>query len=131
MRSLIYPVPDPSLPFLGVHRGRYIDGELVIGQTALIAGARDAYRLVRVRREEESTRCGGCSACGLEPRTSDSIQAAALGGERAPERPPLRLAYPITPRDASARLAVRGAIDRLIRSGPSSCNRGAAPGRSS
>jgi 2-hydroxyglutarate dehydrogenase len=47
--SLIYPVPDPSLPFLGVHLTRTIDGELLIGPTALLAGARDAYRLRSVR----------------------------------------------------------------------------------
>jgi 2-hydroxyglutarate dehydrogenase len=49
VRSLIYPVPDPSLPFLGVHLTRRVDGEVMIGPTALIAGARDAYRLRRVR----------------------------------------------------------------------------------
>jgi L-2-hydroxyglutarate oxidase len=52
VRSLIYPVPDPSLPFLGVHLTKHIDGEVLIGPTALIAGARDAYRLGRVRRED-------------------------------------------------------------------------------
>jgi L-2-hydroxyglutarate oxidase len=52
VRSLIYPVPDPSLPFLGVHLSRNIDGEVLIGPTALIAGARDAYRLRTVRRED-------------------------------------------------------------------------------
>ena len=31
VRSLIYPVPDPSLPFLGVHLTRTIDGEVLIG----------------------------------------------------------------------------------------------------
>ncbi len=45
VRSLIYPVPDPSLPFLGVHLTKHIDGEVLIGPTALMAGARDAYRL--------------------------------------------------------------------------------------
>ncbi len=45
VRSLIYPVPDPSLPFLGVHLTKHINGEVLIGPTALIAGARDAYRL--------------------------------------------------------------------------------------
>ena len=45
MRSLIYPVPDPSLPFLGVHLTKHIDGEVLVGPTALMAGARDAYRL--------------------------------------------------------------------------------------
>src|SRR5207247_7852110 len=31
VRSLIYPVPDPALPFLGVHLTRTIDGEVLIG----------------------------------------------------------------------------------------------------
>ena len=52
MRSLIYPVPDPSLPFLGVHLTRHIDGEVLIGPTALLAGARDGYRLASVRRRD-------------------------------------------------------------------------------
>jgi L-2-hydroxyglutarate oxidase len=49
VRSLVYPVPDPSLPFLGVHLTRHIDGEVLVGPTALMAPARDAYRLRRVR----------------------------------------------------------------------------------
>jgi L-2-hydroxyglutarate oxidase len=52
VRSLIYPVPDPSLPFLGVHLTKHIDGEVLIGPTALMAGARDAYRLATVRRRD-------------------------------------------------------------------------------
>jgi (S)-2-hydroxyglutarate dehydrogenase len=49
VRSLIYPVPDPTLPFLGVHITRGIDGEVLLGPTALLAGARDAYRLGALR----------------------------------------------------------------------------------
>jgi L-2-hydroxyglutarate oxidase len=49
VRSLIYPVPNPALPFLGVHLTKHIDGEVSIGPTALLAGARDAYALSRVR----------------------------------------------------------------------------------
>jgi (S)-2-hydroxyglutarate dehydrogenase len=52
VRALIYPVPDPSLPFLGVHLTRHIDGDVLIGPTALLAGARDAYALGRVRAED-------------------------------------------------------------------------------
>jgi (S)-2-hydroxyglutarate dehydrogenase len=52
VRTLIYPVPDPSLPFLGVHLTRHIDGEILVGPTALLAGARDAYRLGLVRRQD-------------------------------------------------------------------------------
>jgi (S)-2-hydroxyglutarate dehydrogenase len=52
VRSLIYPVPDPSLPFLGVHLTKHIDGEVLVGPTALISLARDAYRLGKVRRRD-------------------------------------------------------------------------------
>ena len=52
VRGQIYPVPDPALPFLGVHLSRTIDGEVLIGPTALLAPARDAYRLSAVRRAD-------------------------------------------------------------------------------
>jgi len=52
VRGMIYPVPDPGLPFLGVHLTRHADGEVLVGPTALLAGARDAYRLTRVRGED-------------------------------------------------------------------------------
>ena len=41
VRALIYPVPDPSLPFLGVHFTRTTDGEVLVGPTAIPALARD------------------------------------------------------------------------------------------
>jgi (S)-2-hydroxyglutarate dehydrogenase len=37
VHTLIYPVPDPNLPFLGVHLSRHIDGEVSLGPTALLA----------------------------------------------------------------------------------------------
>jgi (S)-2-hydroxyglutarate dehydrogenase len=49
VRANIYPVPDPALPFLGAHLTRGFDDSVLLGPTALIAGARDAYRLRRVR----------------------------------------------------------------------------------
>jgi L-2-hydroxyglutarate oxidase len=48
VRSLIYPVPDPALPFLGVHLTKRVDGEIWLGPTALMVGAPDAYKLTRV-----------------------------------------------------------------------------------
>jgi 2-hydroxyglutarate dehydrogenase len=45
VRSLIYPVPDPELPFLGVHLTKHIGGDVLVGPTALLAPARAAYRL--------------------------------------------------------------------------------------
>src|SRR4051794_2957184 len=49
VRANIYPVPDPDLPFLGMHLTRRIDGEVLLGPSALMVGARDAYELGRVR----------------------------------------------------------------------------------
>ena len=40
VRALIYPVPDPQLPFLGVHLSRLPSGEVTIGPTALLAAQR-------------------------------------------------------------------------------------------
>jgi L-2-hydroxyglutarate oxidase len=48
VRGLIYPVPDPSLPFLGVHLSRHVDGEVSLGPTAVLTFARDGYRLSHV-----------------------------------------------------------------------------------
>jgi 2-hydroxyglutarate dehydrogenase len=45
VRGLIYPVPDPSLPFLGVHATKTITGDIWLGPTALLAPSRRAYSL--------------------------------------------------------------------------------------
>ena len=109
VRSLIYPVPDPSLPFLGVHLTRHIDGEVLIGPTALIAGARDAYRLGHgaspgsARHARPGRARGGCSlrwwthrrdraasrgaALGVRARRR-SLRARAAGGRRSSPRSP-------------------------------------------
>ncbi|MBC8259700.1 MAG: L-2-hydroxyglutarate oxidase [SAR324 cluster bacterium] len=42
-RNLIYPVPDPNFPFLGVHFTRMIDGTLECGPNAVLAFAREGY----------------------------------------------------------------------------------------
>jgi len=44
VRGLVYPVPDPALPFLGVHVTRHIDGGVLLGPTALLVAARDVGR---------------------------------------------------------------------------------------
>jgi len=48
VRALIYPVPDPALPFLGVHLTRTVDDEVLLGPSALMVAARDGYRLTRL-----------------------------------------------------------------------------------
>jgi 2-hydroxyglutarate dehydrogenase len=54
VHGLIYPVPDPELPFLGLHLTPQVDGEVLLGPSALLVGARDAYRLSTVRPRDVS-----------------------------------------------------------------------------
>ncbi len=44
VRGLIYPVPDPRYPFLGVHFTRRVSGELEVGPNAVLALKREGYR---------------------------------------------------------------------------------------
>lgn len=44
VRGLIYPVPDPRFPFLGVHFTKRIDGSVLAGPNAVLAFAREGYR---------------------------------------------------------------------------------------
>lgn len=47
VNALIYPVPDPRFPFLGVHFTRTIDGVVEVGPNAVLAWAREQYRGVK------------------------------------------------------------------------------------
>jgi L-2-hydroxyglutarate oxidase len=44
VNGLVYPVPDPDLPFLGVHVTPHIDGSVEVGPNAVLALAREGYR---------------------------------------------------------------------------------------
>jgi L-2-hydroxyglutarate oxidase LhgO len=54
VRHLIYPVPDPKYPFLGVHLTPRIDGESDLGPNAVLALAREGYRRTDVTWDEVS-----------------------------------------------------------------------------
>ncbi len=45
VNGLVYPVPDPALPFLGVHVTKLINGDVTLGPTAMLIPARNGYRL--------------------------------------------------------------------------------------
>jgi L-2-hydroxyglutarate oxidase LhgO len=49
VNGLVYPVPDPAFPFLGVHFTRKIDGTTVAGPNAVLALAREGYRRTAFR----------------------------------------------------------------------------------
>lgn len=48
VKHLIYPVPDPELPFLGVHLTRMIGGYVTVGPNAVLAFARNGYRFTDI-----------------------------------------------------------------------------------
>jgi len=52
VRGLVYPVPDPRFPFLGVHFTKRIDGAVWAGPNAVLAFAREGYRRRDIRPRE-------------------------------------------------------------------------------
>ena len=52
VRSLIYPVPDPEFPFLGVHFTNTVHGDVEAGPNAVLAFAREGYNITRVNVRE-------------------------------------------------------------------------------
>jgi (S)-2-hydroxyglutarate dehydrogenase len=52
VKGLIYPVPDPRFPFLGVHLTRMIDGSVHAGPNAVLALAREGYRWSQVNARD-------------------------------------------------------------------------------
>jgi (S)-2-hydroxyglutarate dehydrogenase len=52
VHGLIYPVPDPDLPFLGVHFTRTVHGEVEAGPNAVLAFAREGYTMSDVNYQE-------------------------------------------------------------------------------
>jgi L-2-hydroxyglutarate oxidase LhgO len=49
VRGLIYPVPDPRYPFLGIHLTKRVDGNVLVGPNAVLATAREGYTASTVR----------------------------------------------------------------------------------
>jgi L-2-hydroxyglutarate oxidase len=52
VRHLIYPVPDPALPFLGIHLTRTVDGGITVGPNAVLGLAREGYPRFAVDRHD-------------------------------------------------------------------------------
>jgi (S)-2-hydroxyglutarate dehydrogenase len=55
IRGLIYPVPDPAFPFLGVHFTRRIDGSVLAGPNAVLSLAREGYRRASFRARDAAS----------------------------------------------------------------------------
>ena len=61
VKGLVYPVPDPAFPFLGIHTTVRLDGEVLLGPNAVLAFAREGYRRrdVSLRDLRETLRSAG------------------------------------------------------------------------
>ncbi len=58
VRNLVYPVPDPAMPFLGVHYTRTVTGEVEAGPNAVLALAREGYTLTTFDLDEMARTLG-------------------------------------------------------------------------
>ncbi len=81
VRALIYPVPDPTLPFLGVHFTRTIAGEVLVGPTAIPALAREQDAPLATRA------VGAAGAAGVAGEPPDDGPLVAGRRLRADARP--------------------------------------------
>ena len=76
VKNLIYPVPDPRFPFLGVHFTRRVDGEIEAGPNAVLAFAREGYRKLDVdwRDVGEMLRFAGFWRMGIKHWTRAALE---------------------------------------------------------
>ena len=94
VRGLVYPVPDPAFPFLGVHLTKQVDGDVWAGPNAVLAFAREGYR-----------------ARNVNPR--DLWETVSYGGFRALARQYWRVGLAELRGDMSKRAFAR-ALQRLV-----------------
>ena len=71
VRSLLYPVPDPRFPFLGVHLSRTVSGDVIAGPYAVLAFGREGYRRQRPRPRSPSPACSSTRQRNASPSRAD------------------------------------------------------------
>jgi L-2-hydroxyglutarate oxidase len=77
VRSMIYPVPDPALPFLGVHLTPMIDGSVTVGPNAVLSAARYGYGRFSVDFKDLAATLGFAGFWRLMARHWRSVLAEA------------------------------------------------------
>ncbi len=58
VKHLIYPVPDPELPFLGIHLTRMINGSVTVGPNAILALSREGYKKHQINLKDVAEMAG-------------------------------------------------------------------------
>jgi (S)-2-hydroxyglutarate dehydrogenase len=91
VRGLVYPVPDPAFPFLGVHFTRRVDGEVWAGPNAVPALAREGYARTSVSFRDAAATLGWpgflrlarrYSRTGIRELWRDAVKGAAVAEMR-------------------------------------------------
>ena len=146
VRGLVYPVPDPAYPFLGVHFTRRVHGGVDVGPNAVLAFAREGYRRRDVRlgdlaetlRPAASGRSRGSTGGWAHTSCAARSQQAGVRRRGAPLRPrgvgrrpraAHRQASARRPSTRTARSSTTSASTGSARSPPSATHRRPAPRR--
>jgi (S)-2-hydroxyglutarate dehydrogenase len=79
IRSLIYPVPDPDLPFLGIHLTRVIDGSVTVGPNAVLGLSREGYPKLTVNLRDVAQYLFFPGLWRVLTRYRDSVRAELKG----------------------------------------------------
>ncbi|MGO1583791.1 MAG: L-2-hydroxyglutarate oxidase [Actinomycetaceae bacterium] len=106
--GLIYPVPDPAYPFLGVHLTKRVDGRMLVGPNAFLSFSREVYRGLGVDPRDSMA---VAADPGFWRFAARNISGAAreIGGVLSPKRFVAQAArYVPAVADARARRATRG-----------------------
>ena len=99
VNGLVYPVPDPRYPFLGIHLTRRIDGTVDIGPNAVLAFALEGYQ----RADISGLRPGGGAAdAGLPQARQDPLADRAEGDCRLGQQADIPRSGPQVPARARA-----------------------------
>ena len=101
VRDLVYPVPDPAFPFLGVHLTRTLDGGVHCGPNAVLALAREGYdrRTVRAADLGETLRWPGFRRLARQHWRTGAVEVARSFSRRAFARALQRLVPDVTAAD--------------------------------
>ncbi|MGQ4272029.1 L-2-hydroxyglutarate oxidase [Nocardiopsis changdeensis] len=101
VRGLVYPVPDPRYPFLGVHFTRRVSGEVEVGPNAVLALAREGYRHSDIRLADlrDTLTWPGFWAMGLRHWRTGAAEVYGSFSKRAYMRAARRYVPDIGPAD--------------------------------
>lgn len=110
VRGLIYPVPDPRYPFLGIHLTRTIDGGVLVGPNAILAFAKEGYKLLQVKPSElwATLKWGGFRVMASQHWRTGAVELYRVMNRRAFVRQVRRYVPAITASDVRrARSGIR------------------------